>query len=279
MPTDFRELLRQAFEMARRTGRPDWFRMALPVLKNRILQLTHREFREADYGGGSFRGLLHQVGDLVFLDDTHTPPLVTLIGHEEEPAAAVAPMDTPELRVGSKIRPDLWDAILDYSSGATYVWDSVHGTARRAEVDGETPVLPTAKPEDLAAWRQEFLEKCEGTATAADRERVVLWKDEARPTASLPPHLRGRWVALLKRKIADRILTWFAEHGIEAPADLILVPPAEIATSESGRGRPSGETVAELRALLIECIGVMTEEELCELRLPPAVVLRARRQA
>ncbi len=277
MPTDFRDLVRQAFEMARRTGRQDWFIMALPVLKNRILQLTHREFREADYGGASFRALLHQVSDIISLDDTRSPALVTLIGHEQEPAPDATPAATPDLRVGSKIRPDLWDAMLDYSSGATYVWDAAQGLARLAQDPDEAPILPTAKPEDLATWRQEFLERLGDALSSADRERVVLWKDEARPTASLPPHLRGRWVAVLKRKIADRILAWFTEHGLQAPPDLVLSPPVETAKSETGSGRPVGATVAELRAFLTDCINVMTEEELCELRLPPAVVLRARR--
>ena len=45
-----RHLIMQAFEVARRSGRPDWHTMTVAVLKNRLLNLTNRSFRRKIMG-------------------------------------------------------------------------------------------------------------------------------------------------------------------------------------------------------------------------------------
>ena len=48
----------QAFADARKRGRKNWRTMDLSVLKNRLLQRTHRRFREADYGAATMAELV-----------------------------------------------------------------------------------------------------------------------------------------------------------------------------------------------------------------------------
>ena len=46
MTTDTKTLIRKTFDMARVSGKLDWYRMTTAVLKNRLLMLTKNEFRE-----------------------------------------------------------------------------------------------------------------------------------------------------------------------------------------------------------------------------------------
>ena len=55
---EFRELVMQAFADARKRGKKNWRTMDLSVLKNRLLQRTHRRFREADYGAATLAELV-----------------------------------------------------------------------------------------------------------------------------------------------------------------------------------------------------------------------------
>lgn len=62
-----RALIEQAFEDARRTGRPDWHTMTIAVLKNRILT-RNRSFQERDYGARTIAGFVRRYPDLLLLD-------------------------------------------------------------------------------------------------------------------------------------------------------------------------------------------------------------------
>jgi hypothetical protein len=65
-----RELLERAFRSARNTGKRDWNRRLVAVLKNRLLQLTNRNFKEEDFGATSLIELLARHRDLVAVDRT-----------------------------------------------------------------------------------------------------------------------------------------------------------------------------------------------------------------
>lgn len=105
------QLIEQAFEQARRSGKPEWWNMAIPVLKNRLLLLTDRKFREADFGARSFREFLRNASDTVEVHDAPLPGHVTLR------SAAVADLPAEESKiVRREIRPDLWEAVLDFSA-------------------------------------------------------------------------------------------------------------------------------------------------------------------
>ena len=87
--------------------------MTVAVLKNRLLDLTDRTFKESDYGSGTFWEFVKGNKDILILDETTTPPVAILKG--------VSPDDHASAQ--SRIRPDLWRAVLDFSSGDMYFWD------------------------------------------------------------------------------------------------------------------------------------------------------------
>ena len=148
-----RNLIMQAFEIAHRSGRPDWRTMTVAVLKNRLLNLTERSFRERDYGARTITEFVRRYPDLLLLDDSSPPPKVTLHATTTRPAA-------PPVAEQSRIRPDLWNAMVDYQSGLTYVWDGLMAlpleVSAATRIEG-TQVLPTISVDDTDTWRREFL--------------------------------------------------------------------------------------------------------------------------
>lgn len=112
-----RKLIRDAFEAARRTGRTDWQQMTTAVLKNRLLSLTGRAFKESDYGAQTISELVRLLPDLLLFDQSTSPPTVRLLPSQ-------MPVDPPVVAEGTRIRRDLWNAVVDYRAPGRYVWDS-----------------------------------------------------------------------------------------------------------------------------------------------------------
>ena len=111
--------------------------MSVAVLKNRILDLTERRFKESDYGASTFGEFVRNHDDILALDATQRPPVAILKG--VTPASAGA----SEAR-GTRVRSDLWQAVLDFSSGEEYIWDDGEDVAKRAsDARSSGPVLPT----------------------------------------------------------------------------------------------------------------------------------------
>jgi len=125
--------------------------MAIPVLKNRILQITERKFREADYGAKSFREFLRNAVDLIEIQESPLPGQITL----RSVATAELPSTEPK-SPQRDIRPDLWEAVLDFSSGTRYIWDVAEGRARAARQHEEGRQLPTITAEEFDGWRRDF---------------------------------------------------------------------------------------------------------------------------
>lgn len=143
-------LVRRAFDAARNSGKEDWHRMTVPVLKNRILLITGGHFREAEFGASSFRSFLSRLPDgLVTLDESRKPATVEL-------ATADVTHRGDRRSFYPRIRPDLWRAVLDYSSGRRYVWDASSGLARPATAADHAPSLPTITPIQFAEWAARF---------------------------------------------------------------------------------------------------------------------------
>lgn len=238
-----------AFRTARDRGKPDWRRMTVAVLKNRLLQLSRGAFHERHHGASSFRELLshypHLIrveGDTVELVDTETTA-----GTESETTAS------------QRIRADLWQAIMDFSSGKKYAWDTSQGRAREA-LPSDLLILPTLSADELGKWREEFV-----TAHGA-RPMLRQWSDKALGTNALPQDLRGPWNGFVRDKVVERLHHWFSSQKIQAPSLIQAVASAV-------NHEPS---VEQLRRLIAACVAVMTEAELSEVRLPPSAVLRAR---
>jgi hypothetical protein len=121
----------------------------------------------------------------------------------------------------------------------------------------------------MRSWRDAFAERATIEFHRADFANAVdRWRDESLTAQALPVPLQGRWVETLKSQVRGRLEKWFEANDIAAPPDLV------------GRSAPAAEArddTDQLRTLVIRCVQAMTRTELEELRLPPAVVLRARR--
>jgi hypothetical protein len=216
--------------------------MRIAVLKNRLLQMTSRMFDERNYGVCSFRELLAQHSYVVRIDG----PDVVLIADKAMTGAR------------RRVRPDLWRAVMDYSSAQRYAWDAEQQHARPAE-DGDTWIIPTLSREDMDAWRQEF------AGRYPDDLEVETWRTRALPTKALPLPLQLPWTEFVRDRTIARLSEWFAANELD-------VDPLAPERSPNLSNETSTEA---LKNMVLRCVAVMTAEELAALSLPPAAVLRA----
>ena len=255
MAEDSRKLIRKAFDRARESDRRDWFRMTVAVLKNRLLDLTDRSFKETDYGTWTFLEFVRMHEDIVDLDETMRPPIVTLKG-----VPFVPPADRKVER--SRVRPDLWQAVLDFSSGRKYFWDRDQKLAVIAtSEDPPGPQIPTITVDTFAEWKTAFAGEVEG----GDPEGPFSeWVSSRRPSSFLPTGLRHQWNGYLKTEVQRHLVAWFEGEGLEPPANLLL-------QYESVEGATRNE---DLRRRLVACLRSMTAEELERVQIPATVLLR-----
>ena len=260
------ELIESAFAAARNTGSPDWRSMTSAVLKNRILDLTDREFDEADWGADSFRAFLGQFDDILRVDPSKRPAQVTLL--EERSSSTVGSAPSPVLDLGRErqIRRDLWNAVMDFSSGCAYGWDCDRAVPIGLDDTSDMLLLPTLSKEEFKGWREDFVKR--QVADGTDAETLDLWLKQEGAMKDLPGGLRIKWVVELKRRVLERLQGWFSEKNSQPPSDLIV--------DEEERGSDDASTEA-LRELVLATVRAMNADELQALCLPPAAVLRSRR--
>jgi len=267
-------LIRRAFEAARNSEVADWRSMTSAVLKNRILDLTGREFDEGLWGAEDFRGFVDQFEEIVEVDPSKRPPRVIYL-----PETTDSEAQSSDVREGSaitrvasgrskRIRQDLWRAIVDYSSGQTYVWDDEMAVPKGDDGDAR-PVLPTLDQAEVRGWREDFVR---GTTFPKDGDLgpyLAAWAESESGTPGLPGPLRQQWIENFKNRVAQRLIDWFSENSIPPPSDLV----------EDARPRRSASTNVEaLRSYVIDCVRTMSQAELEDLRLPPSAALRAARR-
>jgi hypothetical protein len=265
---DPRDLIRRAFFAARDSGKKaDWYQMTAGVLKNRLLLLTSGAFDERDYSANSFTGFLRAFPDLVEVDAAFAPPRVVL--KEFAPLRDVVAASRPAPR--PRIRPDLWRAVVDFSSGIEYVWDSRTARARpKNEASGEDlPTIPTLTPGELRDWRRSFLENDASARQYANDPEVQAWLLENLSTSALPRALRGPWNKEMSRLLEQRLRDWFAGQKLEPPGDLVGIAPSETRLSSEDD---------DLRSIAIDVVSHMTADELRRLSFPAEAVLRALRR-
>jgi hypothetical protein len=258
-----RAQVQRAFEMARERKPQQWRTMTLAVLKNRLLQLTDRSFDEVDYGARNMQDLAALLPDLLAVDRSAVPPTVTL---RADPSSGS--LSAPSVR--GRIRSDLWNAIVDYSSGRTWVWLDGLAVADPPDPPDSTRVLPTITAEEMRCWRDEFATAYSKGLDVDDAARVAAWAAGAGRTQELPANLRRTWNERLKANVLDRIHTWFQDRSEALPEDLVMSPIAPSAAM----GRPGEEGLIAVRDFVIGCIMLMAEEELNALALPAGAVQR-----
>lgn len=196
------------------------------------------------------------VPDLVVLDHAVHPPLVRLVG---SPTTAGGLGNVSEQ---GRLRADLWDAVLDYSSGLTYVWDGTQAVKLGAGDNADGPCLPTISTEVMAGWRRDFAE------AHPDRD-LSDWVDRGLGTVALPVDLRKVWNLKLKTEVHAILVNWFAEQDIQLPNDISTNPSSRPSLGDS-------QEAEELRRFLLRCVAVMKPSELRAMQVPVAVALRAR---
>jgi hypothetical protein len=261
---DLERLMIDAFERTRSTGRKNRNEMTVPVLKNRLLDLTQRQFSETSYGADSMSELVGLLPELLELDNSRKPPRVRL----REGWVRSTPV--PHTRY--QIRRDLWNAVVDFGRGEPYVWSGALAVpARESKSAGELKVLPTLTREEEMGWRADFLASVAGQSNDSDRVRVDVWLDRQLSTKVLPGEMQGPWSDYLKARVLDRLRQWFRTNEIREPPDLLST------AAPRTEDRSDGSVLDELRALVIRYVQSMTMDELSELRLPARVFLSGRR--
>jgi hypothetical protein len=262
---DVRELILAAFNQARESGKLDWSQMTIAVLKNRILSLTNGTFRESDYGANSFGELLNSQTNMLSIEWNGKVAVANLIESVEKlrlPTEQSGMISGPPNR-DNRILPDLWRAIVNFSSDVPYIWHE--GCAvQTSEPTTSQDVLPTLTAAELRHWRQEFADSVLGNASTEDSERIVRWVDNPDSTSSLPSRSRKDWNAMLKHRIWDRLNEWFSSRD-DLPRDLLqLIAPR----------RDQFETNIDHRQFLIRLISQMSAEELNQVQIPASVMFR-----
>ena len=213
MPAESRTLIQRAFEEARKSGRPDWHRMSVAVLKNRLLDLTERRFKESDYGASTFGEFVQNHDHILALDATQRPPVAILKGVSPAPVGASGARAT-------RVRSDLWRAVLDFSSDEEYIWDESEGIAKHASSAGASgPALPTITADKFNEWKKAFTEEVD---EGERDERLSAWVGHRLPASFLPLPLRHRWNGYLKAAVRRHLLAWFEEQGLVPPSDIKL---------------------------------------------------------
>lgn len=270
-----RSLVLAAFDEARASGRVTWQQMTTAVLKNRLLNSTQRAFSEKNFGVSSMVEFARLFPDDLDVDTRTVPPMVTLKRPERLSTGA---MDDVETAVIQKIRPDLWRAIVDYRSDSTYVWDDVLRRARVADRDDPNPVMPTVSEADVAAWRADFADSINRESISRPmQDRLDEWLRNQYGSGFLPTRLRGQWNGYFRQRVLDRLDSFFANQNIATPEDLVVEQAGRVPRRHDSQGHREIERVDSLRAIVQECVAVMSEEELTALRISPAVLLRVSR--
>ncbi len=266
MDAVLKDLIIKAFEKAKSSGKPDWQRMTVAVLKNRLIQLTQGAFRETEYGSRSVLELVELAGEIVKLDKTQLPPIVELIvaqDVQETPAPYYASFD--------RIRPDLWQAIMDYSSGNQYVWDVKQSAARpRAADDPPELLMPTIKADIDVKWRKEFVGKYADEVSDFEKGRMKVFVENGMSPKVLPHTVLIKWNEFIKARVLERLAKWFEDRKVGPPERLV------VSVRRPPRFKRQDE-VEQLRELIVACVKGMTPQELATVTLPPFALLRAKR--
>ena len=231
---DAKALVRRAFQQARVSGKPDWYRMTAAVMKNRLLDITQREFDESQFGANSIAEFLRLCEDILLLDTTVVPPMVEL---RESELRNNESWNETLVQVAGRVRGDFWQAVLDYSTGTHYIWDSDNNQVLPGGTESRGPIVPSINQRILKAWRSEFFEEVrQGSSVTFEQEtRIDNWVQMFLSTSSLPSHIISLWNTFFRDKVHEWLINWFNESGIDPPQDLFGISPPAL-----GRRRQRG---------------------------------------
>ncbi len=255
------ELVRVAFLQAQRKFGPQAKTMTLAVLNNRLLQITDRRFHPRDFGVKDLKAFVALLAPEFRLTGEPARLSVELIAPVEadnSPAEAPNPA-TPAFERTSvasavalpstgRIRSDLWLAIVDYTSGLTYVWDQRLGRARAAEPGDQEACMPTLTPVELAEWRLTFLDAHRQELTGAALVNAQRWQEQGLSTNYLPLELQQPWNRELTLRVRLRLQEFFARikqsslRSEVAPSVDSTEPDREVVEDELVAARDRGDS-------------------------------------
>jgi hypothetical protein len=264
-PPELTSLVAGAFELARKSGKPDWQLMQVSVLKNRLLALTDNRFDETDYGYPNLHYMVRDFPRQLEVIPGHSHPVVRYLQDVVAPTITSAdeqesvPATQP---IRSMVRTDLWLATLDYKSGDTYVWDRARNTAAKGVPSSTAVSFPTADVETLRQWRTDFLASI--TADVNDLNHLNSWETRGGATILLPAKYRGLWNAFLRDRVVERVSNFFVANHLDLPRDLI----------EARGKKVKATTQSALRDRLHSIIDLLSEEELEQVTVPIASIVR-----
>lgn len=283
------ELVVAAFLHAQRKLGSEATTMTIGVLKNRLLQITDRRFDPKDFGVADIRGFLAMLAPQVLITKKTAHGEVTLTGAPDSAHAAraapgkrrtndvspmpVAPAEVPLdlLTPDGRNRPDLWAAVMDYASGATYVWDERMGEARPRRGMEVLPVMPTVTSVELGEWRRTFVNEHKVGLEGGDLASALRWQEQGLATVYLPAKLRQPWNRELGLRVRQRLQGFFAQLNPKASsvagASVAIVEPeqaadvlGELLTAAKDRG--DGFAVGELLAQQLQTASEDQSEQL-----------------
>lgn len=232
------KLVQAAFAKAQSKSSSPVKTMSLAVLKNRLLDLTARQFSPSDFGAADMRSFVALLSpDFTIVDPQASHPKVKLNGEPSRRAADTArgkvPLQKPPVQAdpipdrGGRIRRDLWDAVMDYRRGLHYVWDDRAGIARPGTPDEHLAAMPTITPAELAEWRQSFLNHHQDSLDSSDLAIVQRWQELGLATAYLPPALQQPWNREVGFRVRLRIQEFFAKYSSSSATAASQVAPSE----------------------------------------------------
>ena len=261
-------LILGAFQQARVSRKSDWDQMTTATLKSRMLSLTNHTFREEDYGVGTLTEFIRRHSDLVSLDTSVAHPIVKLLNAGQDSGRTISrPNESRPVR----IRSDLWQAVLDRSSGETYSWDPDTAQVKTDQPLNLDLILPTVDEDVDRTWRRDFIGRLAGEVqiSTSDEHQLKSWSNDLLPTYRLPSHLIPRWNIFLTSNVVALLSDWFKQSGLEPPKDFYI--------TRVSRTRHGDVDTERVRQLVLAVVKEMNGQELSNLILPPRAILRATR--
>ena len=233
--------------------------MTTAVLKNRLLDLTNREFSEAAFGASSLSDFVLKFGDLLHVDQDQSPTVIEL---HPEGKSRIESEETSSTSGRIRIRSDFWQAVFDRGSNTDYYWLAETGEISTTAIGDNCAVLPTVDEATERLWRQSFAE-----TLPLRSDRIAAWAERLLPITQLSEGQRYQWNRVLTERVNDLLENWFEGQGLVPPPDLVtrIVSPQHKRTTE----------LEPLKRLVKRVVQEMTEDELRNLTLPPRAVLRA----
>lgn len=231
-------------------------------------------------GYTSFRKLLEAAAasGLIYVDRLKAASDLTVrLSSADGPSRLVAQNSS----VTFQVRPELWQALLDWDPDARYLLSRTEGRVIKSPTlpqDEENILIPSISREEQLQWMGEFAasqvdEDVKSALLAALTEDVPV-RAFSRTIRNLEP-VGKRWKRHLKKRVLDRTNTWATEKNIPLSAIERAEAPNKAETAVPTRLTRSGEADDEpMKARVLGILASMPLSELLRLPIPVEYALK-----